>query len=38
MMQSDADHRPGSFPVARPQEPAPLPEEPEPPAAVGMPP
>ena len=31
MMEADQDHRPGAAPVARPQAPAPMPEEPEPP-------
>ena len=33
MMEADQDHRAGAAPVARPHEPAPLPEEPEAPSA-----
>jgi len=29
MMQADGDHRPGAIPVARPADPAPIPDEPE---------
>ena len=32
MMEADQDHRPGAARIARPQDPAPMPEEPDPPA------
>jgi hypothetical protein len=32
MMEADQDHRPGAAPIARPHDPAPMPEEPEAPS------
>jgi hypothetical protein len=34
LMQTDRDHRPGTREVARPREPAPMPDEPEAPDEV----